>query len=301
MKFTVNGYSQEKLIKMNLDLIDSLILRVLADMYSSNSNKIEYKIINDDKYMWSKYGYILEQIPIIGSERTLIRKIDSLIEKNILKKIVLTAKKGVKGKYLYIAFDKTYEELTEYQEPHDKMSVDTDNQMTNCQEPHDKMSSDHMTKCHIKDSSIIDSSIIDSKENTHTEEIEKSEEENPNNDPVIIQQILKKYKELGLPEYEYRPDNYVILEAYNDLGAAKLFEALKIMSESEFVKNNLSINTIFKLDNLKKALNGNFKDKVTKGKVKDKTQVKETKEERAEDYYSEEVLAALKGANYAKV
>ncbi len=137
--------------------------------------------------------------------------------------------------------------------------------------------------------------------NTHTEETEKPEEENSNNDPVIIQQVLKKYKELGLPEYEYRPDNYVILEAYNNLGAKKLLEALKIMSESEFVKNNLSINTIFKLDNLKKALNGNFKDKVTKGKVKDKTQVKETKEERAEDYYSEEVLAALKGANYAKV
>lgn len=111
--------------------------------------------------------------------------------------------------------------------------------------------------------------------NTHTEEIEKSEEENSNNDPVIIQQILKKYKELGLPEYEYRPDNYVILEAYNDLGAAKLFEALKIMSESEFVKNNMSVNSIFKLDNLKKARNRNFKDKVTKGKVKDKTQVKE--------------------------
>lgn len=305
MKYTVNGYSQKKLIEMDLDLIDSLILRVLADMYSGNSKKIEYKIINDDKYMWSKYGYILEQIPIIGSERTLIRKIDSLIEKNILKKVVLSSKKGVKGKYLYIAFDKSYEGLTEYQIPDDKMSVDTDNQMTKCQEPHDKMSSDHMTKCHIKDSSIIDSSIIDSKDNTHTEETKKLEEEekkeNPNNDPVIIQQILKKYKELGLPEYEYRPDNYVILEAYNNLGAKKLLEALKIMSESEFVKNNLSINTIFKLDNLKKALNGNFKDKVTKGKVKDKTQVKETKEERAEDYYSEEVLAALKGANYAKV
>lgn len=137
--------------------------------------------------------------------------------------------------------------------------------------------------------------------NTHTEEIEKSEEENPNNDPVIIQQILKKYKELGLPEYEYRPDNYVILEAYNNLRAKKLLEALKVMSESEFVVNNMSVNTIFKLDNLKKALNGNFKDKVTKGKAKEKTQVKETKEERAEDYYSEEVLAALKGANYAKV
>ncbi|WP_130889844.1 phage replisome organizer N-terminal domain-containing protein [Fusobacterium ulcerans] len=112
--------------------------------------------------------------------------------------------------------------------------------------------------------------------NTHTEKIEKVE--NLNNDPVIIQQVLKKYKELGLPEYEYRPDNYVILEVYNNLGANKLLEALKIMSESEFVKNNLSINTIFKLDNLKKALNGNFKEKKkTKDKPKEfkKTEYKD--------------------------
>lgn len=118
--------------------------------------------------------------------------------------------------------------------------------------------------------------------NTHRGEAKKEEsktkEENPNNDPVIIQQVLKKYKELELPEYEYRPDNYVILEAYNSLGVKKLLEALKIMSESEFVKNNLSINTIFKLDNLKKALNGNFKEKKkTKDKPKEfkKTEYKD--------------------------
>ena len=34
-----------------------------------------------------------------------------------------------------------------------------------------------------------------------------------------------------------------------------------IQSESKFVKNNMSINSIFKIENLKKALNGNFKDK----------------------------------------
>ena len=34
-----------------------------------------------------------------------------------------------------------------------------------------------------------------------------------------------------------------------------------LMSKSEFVKNNMSINSIFKIENLKKALNGNFKDK----------------------------------------
>ena len=32
MKYTINGYSQEKLLKNNLDLSDSLILRVLADI-----------------------------------------------------------------------------------------------------------------------------------------------------------------------------------------------------------------------------------------------------------------------------
>ena len=79
--------------------------------------------------------------------------------------------------------------------------------------------------------------------------------------PMEIQDILKKYKDLGLPEYSYRPDNYVILGVWRELGAVKLFEALTLMSESEFVKNNMSINSIFKIENLKKALNGNFKDK----------------------------------------
>ena len=85
MKYTINGYSQEKLLKNNLDLSDSIILRVLADIYSSNGKKIEYKIINNDKYMWISYGYLFEQIPVIGSERTLVRKIDNLIKKKILK------------------------------------------------------------------------------------------------------------------------------------------------------------------------------------------------------------------------
>ena len=114
MKYTINGYSQEKLLKNNLDLSDSIILRVLADIYSSNGKKIEYKIINNDKYMWISYGYLFEQIPIIGSERTLVRKIDNLIKKKILKKELVTSKKGIKGRFLYISFGEKYFELTEY-------------------------------------------------------------------------------------------------------------------------------------------------------------------------------------------
>ena len=170
MKYTINGYSQEKLLKNNLDLSDSLILRVLADIYSSNGKKIEYKIMNNDKYMWISYGYLFEQIPVIGSERTLVRKIDNLIEKGMLKKELVTSKKGIKGRFLYISFGEKYFELTEYsnntketEERKDeaeniKCQIDT-NQMTKCHEPNDKLTSHQMTKCHNKDSSIDNTSI----------------------------------------------------------------------------------------------------------------------------------------------
>ena len=171
MKYTINGYSQEALIKNGLDLTDSLILRTLSDMYLSNSKKIDYKILeneveereserekkdNKDKFMWIKYSYLFEQIPIVGSERTIIRRIDKLIKKKILKKRVLNCRNGVKGTFLYVALNESYSDLTEYE---DKMSSEG---MTNWQGGYDKMSSEGMTNWHDKDSSINDSSIKDS-------------------------------------------------------------------------------------------------------------------------------------------
>lgn len=104
--------------------------------------------------------------------------------------------------------------------------------------------------------------------NTHSEEQEKKviekmkyKKEKLENAPVEIQQIIEKYNDLELPDFDYMPDNYIILGAYRELGAVKLFEALTLMSQSEFVKNNMSVNSIFKIENLKKALNGNFKAK----------------------------------------
>ena len=171
MKYTINGYSQEALIKNGLDLTDSLILRTLSDMYLSNSKKIDYKILeneveereserekkdNKDKFMWIKYSYLFEKIPIVGSERTIIRRIDKLIKKKILKKRVLNCRNGVKGTFLYVALNESYSDLTEYE---DKMSSEG---MTNWQGGYDKMSSEGMPIWHDKDSSINDSSIKDS-------------------------------------------------------------------------------------------------------------------------------------------
>ena len=114
----------------------------------------------------------------------------------------------------------------------------------------------------IKDKKINNTHTgVEEKTSDSAEHKNELEKEKLSDAPMEIQDILKKYKDLGLPEYSYRPDNYVILGVWRELGAVKLFEALTLMSESEFVKNNMSINSIFKIENLKKALNGNFKDK----------------------------------------
>ena len=170
MKYTIYGYSQEKLNNQSIDLESALILRVIADLYTSNSKKIEYKIMENDKYMWCTYGYIYKQIPIVGSEKTMIRKIDSLIEKGILKKIVLKEKNGKKGNYLFITLGENYSDLTEYSTDEETKDVDrgTDKMSsplpTKCHEGTDKMSSPLVTNCHNKDSSITNSSIKDSLE-----------------------------------------------------------------------------------------------------------------------------------------
>lgn len=206
MKYSINGYSQERLVKNELDLIDSLILRVLSDIYSSNSKKIDYKIIKNDKYMWISYGYLFEQVPIVGSERTLIRKIDKLIEKKMLKKELITSKKGVKGRYLYISFGENYLELTEYvqkeeekseKEERTKCQNDMD-QMTNCHGPNAKMSSHQMTNCHDKDPSIIYSSI-----NNKLKEKNKKER-NEIDDYINAVQKSEEYKNLLFEFVKYR-------------------------------------------------------------------------------------------------
>ena len=123
---------------------------------------------------------------------------------------------------------------------------------------------------------LEDNKRIEDINNTHTGEDKKVhdklkqeeefEKDKLSDTPMEIQDILKKYRDLGLPDFKYPPENYIILRAYRELGIAKLYEALTLMAQSEFVKNNMSINAIFKIENLKKALNGNFKDKANRTK-----------------------------------
>ena len=93
----------------------------------------------------------------------------------------------------------------------------------------------------------------------------------------VVREILKKYSELGLPSYEYPPEKNLVMKAYGELGAKGIFKALEIMSKSNFVMEKMCVDTILKVENLKKALNGNFKADVEEksvGKSKNEREVK---------------------------
>ncbi|WP_462427635.1 hypothetical protein [Fusobacterium varium] len=78
----------------------------------------------------------------------------------------------------------------------------------------------------------------DKKVDDNLQREEEFEKDKLSNTPMEIQDILKKYRDLELSDFKYPPENYIILRVYRELGIAKLYEALTLMSKSEFVKNN---------------------------------------------------------------
>ena len=91
---------------------------------------------------------------------------------------------------------------------------------------------------------------------------------------------MKKYSELGLPSYEYPPEKNLVMKAYGELGAKGVFKALEIMSKSNFVMEKMCVDTILKVENLKKALNGNFKADVEEKSVKKRESIKKLGDEK---------------------
>lgn len=90
---------------------------------------------------------------------------------------------------------------------------------------------------------------------------DRKEQEITEHEKRIADKILFCYEMLGLPKYDEATNNYnIVIKACDKLGEEKVEEALSKMSKSTFVKEKLSINSIFKIENLEKGLNGYFKD-----------------------------------------
>ena len=276
MRFTIYGYNQTVLIEHNLTLDDVFILKVISDIYFSQSEKINSIIFENCKYIWLSYKYIHKEIPIIGTERTLINRINSLVEKGFLKKIVKNTKDGKTGKFLYFTMGENYSLITRENKIEKADERISSHQMKNFHEGNEKISSEPMKNFHIKDQLY----------NINNTNIKKKYIKPDNCQPFVID-IMKKYEELNLPDYEFLPDNSVFVNCIQALGAEKLFKALEIMSQSEYAKT-FSINMIFNIKNLKKALNGNYRDRSSpiKNRIIQEPEYQEDKE-------AEEVLRKL--------
>lgn len=259
--FNINQAEALKLMGKykNLSLEDLILLRKIADF--TLSSKTLCIIIEDTPYFWVDYSSIQEDLPLIFQS---VRGIKERMKK--LKDIGLLTNKAYRAK----KEDKFFTEAGTY-------SVITLSQ--ECKKIFDTPKTENKEK--KQEGTLVASAGVHSGEvqgctdgqcnkeylkintlnnNIHTQEQSK-------NSSPIIQDILKKYSELNLPVYEYAPKDYIIMECLQTLGAENLFKALRLMSESDYVQQNMSINSIFKVENLKSALNGNFKNKIiTKAK-----------------------------------
>lgn len=107
MKFTINGFSQKKLIEFGLDAVDALILRYFVDFKDSGEMVIE--TVNNKPYYWIKYDSLIESIPIIKirSKDVLRRRLKKLEDVGIL--IHYQKKQG--GNYSFYGLGSKYKYL----------------------------------------------------------------------------------------------------------------------------------------------------------------------------------------------
>ena len=104
MKYTVEGFNQEKAIELGLDVDDLIILRWFVDF----SNNMKQKVIEETTYYWVTYEKLLNDLPILNvKKRALQYKLDKLIRAKIL--IHKNIKEG--GNFSYYGFGENYSSL----------------------------------------------------------------------------------------------------------------------------------------------------------------------------------------------
>ena len=228
--FNINQAEALKLMGKykNLSLEDLILLRKIADF--TLSSKTLCIIIEDTPYFWVDYSSIQEDLPIIfQSVRGIKERMKKLKDIGLLTNKAYRAKKEDKffteaGTYSVITLSQECKKIfdtpkTENEEKKQEGTLAasarvhsgdvqgcTDGQCTPCTDG-------QCNKEYLK---------INTLNNIYTHN--KAENSQP-----IIQGILKKYSELNLPDYEYAPKDYIIMECLQTLGAENLFKALKLM------------------------------------------------------------------------
>lgn len=88
MKYTIEGFSQKKLIDMSLDVSDALILRWFMDFSATGSMK---SVINDGKtYFLVRYEGIIRDIPLLGisSTKGIANRFNKYVELGLMERLI---------------------------------------------------------------------------------------------------------------------------------------------------------------------------------------------------------------------
>ncbi|WP_436514041.1 hypothetical protein [Clostridium thermobutyricum] len=261
MKYTIHGLQQEKLISLGLTNDDALVLSVIKDMYSSAS--IESKVIDEERYIWiNQNSLIFEQIPILGTKRTLLRKMKKFEELGLIKRKTIFNKNGVKGSFGYISITEKLDYLTEYTvcqnvtEGYDKLSPGVCQNVTG-----------GMTKCHskdypIKDYPIKDYPIKDSNINNISKDILCS---------TFVERVIESWNSLCLTSklktIKAGTKRHTMLKArVKQYSEDEIIQAINNIKESSFLMGRvkdfeITFDWFIRPNNFIKVLENNYKDK----------------------------------------
>lgn len=201
MKYTIEGFAQEAMVKLGMGMEDAIVLRWFVDFYGSGRM---VKVIDDGKeYSWVKYQGVIDDLPILGTtNRDKIAKIfRHLCEIGIMEHFTKKDKTGTFATYRLIP--EAYEILT------GTPSV-TDPVPQNCGTPYLKTDGP-------KDSSINNSS---------TNKIERAQKE------YEVRHKYGKNQKVSLTESKYAQ-----LEA--ELGSKVLEAAIDTLDEYKYTSGRV--------------------------------------------------------------
>ena len=106
MQFSFLGYSVKKIMEFNLDVKDVIILRYFDDF--RKSGRMNYEVIEGEKYYWISYQSIENQLPFLGlGKRSIMMRMLKLRDLGILSHY--TKKEG--GTFSFYALGDRYKDL----------------------------------------------------------------------------------------------------------------------------------------------------------------------------------------------
>ncbi len=98
MKYTIDGFQQEELVRLDLDLVHAQMLRWFVDF--QNTGKMKRVHFNDKDYYLVSYDYIIKQLPIlrINNKIVIARRFKEMCTAGILSKHI---EKNHNGTYTF--------------------------------------------------------------------------------------------------------------------------------------------------------------------------------------------------------